>query len=525
MEQNNKVELLNKIHYYKEEKWCITFRELVHTIDTFIDIMKPLNVSFNKLSYFDFFFKNIDFDKIESIGSSEPTNKEIKKYCNSIYYGLEQIFRSDINKAILNFQNNISKLSTNEAVKIQKELISVIGNLKRQTRQNKEGISFTERYNLLYKNIENRERLLSIDYQMIITHFNETLSNDLLSTYEIINETLLNTIPLNKSTETTNHFDNNLPLKNYELFFVHYKNFFINIEINDIKEFYNTCNDLKEVEIADISYRAKQEVEKLLNTPNNNAERLIKKLQRETTELIELRKKVYKTHKINNAQTKDHSNLLGAFQFATIGFNEFLDAILPLVENDSNNTNKLSEAEQKEVLNTIQVDFIEFFRDAKLTKDEQINFIENQINGMYISFPETPRTDFFIERLKRLKEAIAKPQQDNKTDAPPQKEYNSSQFNEHTYKLFCYIIDEYKKDGIIKFINIWYYLKRNIDKTKYKNILFNFTQKTYIEFVKSYDIEIKKFEKAPYKYDEVELPILENITDTYYKSLKQNENT
>lgn len=233
---------------------------------------------------------------------------------------------------------------------------------------------------------------------------------------------------LNKSSETTNHFDNNLPLKNYELFFVHYKNFFINIEINDIKEFYNTCNDLKEVEIADISYRAKQEVEKLLNTPNNNAERLIKKLQRETTELIELRKKVYKTHKINNAQTKDHSNLLGAFQFATIGFNEFLDAILPLVENDSNNTNKLSEAEQKEVLNTIQVDFIEFFRDAKLTKDEQINFIENQINGMYISFPETPRTDFFIERLKRLKEAIAKPQQETKTDAPTKKELDLKDF-------------------------------------------------------------------------------------------------
>lgn len=127
---------------------------------------------------------------------------------------------------------------------------------------------------------------------------------------------------------------NNLPLKNYELFFVHYKNFFINIEINDIKEFYNTCNDLKEVEIADISYRAKQEVEKLLNTPNNNVERFIKRLQRETTELIELRKKVYKTHKINNAQTKDFNNLLGAFNFATIGLNEFLDAILPLIENE-----------------------------------------------------------------------------------------------------------------------------------------------------------------------------------------------
>ncbi|MBX2960845.1 MAG: hypothetical protein KF732_12925 [Flavobacteriales bacterium] len=73
-------------------------------------------------------------------------------------------------------------------------------------------------------------------------------------------------------------------------------------------------------------------------------------------------------------------------------------------------TNKLNELEQKDVLNIIQVDFIEFFRDAKLTKKEQINFIDNQIKGMYLSFPDTPRTDFFIERLKRLKEAIAQPQ-------------------------------------------------------------------------------------------------------------------
>lgn len=133
--------------------------------------------------------------------------------------------------------------------------------------------------------------------------------------------------------------------------------------------------------------------------------------------------------------------------------------------------------------------------------------------------------NIFVDTITLLIEnkstTIKEPQQETKTDAPPKKEYNSSQFNEHTYKLFCHIVDEYKNEAIVKYINIWYYLKRNIDKTKYKNILFNFTQKTYKEFVKSYGIEIKKFEKATYKYDEVELPILENITDTYYKSLKQ----
>lgn len=105
-------------------------------------------------------------------------------------------------------------------------------------------------------------------------------------------------------------------------------------------------------------------------------------------------------------------------------------------------------------------------------------------------------------------------------------EYNASQFNEHTYKLFCYIVDEYENENIVKYINIWYYLKRDIDKTKYKNILFNFTIDKYKVFIKGkYKIEIKKFKKAPYKYDEVELPILENITKTYYASLKQIENT
>jgi hypothetical protein len=34
-----------------------------------------------------------------------------------------------------------------------------------------------------------KERLLNIDYQILISHFNETISNDLLSRFEIINET------------------------------------------------------------------------------------------------------------------------------------------------------------------------------------------------------------------------------------------------------------------------------------------------------------------------------------------------
>ena len=54
--------------------------------------MKPLKNEIQYLKYFEYFFKNIDFDKIDK----KTTKKETLKYCNSIYYGLEQIFKNDI---------------------------------------------------------------------------------------------------------------------------------------------------------------------------------------------------------------------------------------------------------------------------------------------------------------------------------------------------------------------------------------------------------------------------------------------
>lgn len=95
--------------------------------------------------------------------------------------------------------------------------------------------------------------------------------------------------------------------------------------------------------------------------------------------------------------------------------------------------------------------------------------------------------------------------------------YNSSQFNKYTFDLFCYILGEYKKEGNIKYINIWYFLKRDI-KNKDK-ILFNFTQKEYKEYVRKYNIEIKKFQKAEFKYEDDEKRILQNIVDTYTQNL------
>lgn len=179
------------IFHYKEKKWCIPFRELHHTVVTVCEFMKPIYPTIEPLKYIEYFFKEIDFDKIDN----NPNKTETLKYCNAIYYGLEQLLKGDIDKAILNYQNNISNLTKEQISETQNKLIVLIGNLKRQARTNEAGISFTQRYNKLYKSIETKEKLLPIDYMILISLFNETILNDLLSTYEIILQTLKEIAP------------------------------------------------------------------------------------------------------------------------------------------------------------------------------------------------------------------------------------------------------------------------------------------------------------------------------------------
>lgn len=189
-----------KIFYYNQTKWNIPFRELHHTIVTVCELVKPIYPNTKPLKYFEYFFTEIDFDKIDS----NPSKAETLKYCNAIYNGLEQLLKADISKAIHNYQNNISTLTKQQIQETQIQIIELIGNLKRQARSNEAGISFTHRYNLLYKSIEAKETFHNIDYQFFIAHFNETISNDLLSSFEIINETFKEIAPLirDKATNT-----------------------------------------------------------------------------------------------------------------------------------------------------------------------------------------------------------------------------------------------------------------------------------------------------------------------------------
>jgi hypothetical protein len=188
-------QLKQKVFQYNEIQWNIPFRELYHTVITVCKFAKPIYPNIEPLKYIQYFFTEIDFDKIENNNNKTET----LKYCNVIYYGLEQLLKVDISKAINEYQNNISKLSTEQIQETQIQLIELIGNIKRQARTNQTRISFTQRYNALYKSIEAKEKLFSVDYQILISHFSETILNDLLSSFEIINETFKEITPLLKA--------------------------------------------------------------------------------------------------------------------------------------------------------------------------------------------------------------------------------------------------------------------------------------------------------------------------------------
>ena len=179
-----------KIFHFKER--CLPFRHLNNTVETVCQWVKPIYPSIKPQKYIEFFFENIDFEKIDN----EPTKEEETEFCKAIYYGLEEVLKHDVDNAIREYQNNISRLSSEEIKETQKYLIGLIGNLKLQARGSVTGISFTNRYLSFLKNIEARRRLISIDYQVLITEFNETIINNLLSSFQTISEQLKEIAPL-----------------------------------------------------------------------------------------------------------------------------------------------------------------------------------------------------------------------------------------------------------------------------------------------------------------------------------------
>lgn len=109
----------------------------------------------------------------------------------------------------------------------------------------------------------------------------------------------------------------------------------------------------------------------------------------------------------------------------------------------------------------------------------------------------------FIERSKEQKtetKEIDLNKEPNSETKNQNNIFDPNNFNEGCYNLFCYLVDNYKKKGKIKFINIYYYLKDEVKKDIYS---FNFIQSDYTEFIKkNFKIEIKKYQKASMDFDE-----------------------
>jgi len=79
-------------------------------------------------------------------------------------------------------------------------------------------------------------------------------------------------------------------------------------------------------------------------------------------------------------------------------------------------------------------------------------------------------------------------------------EFNRNNFNKRGFDLFNYLIENYEKKGNIKFINIYSFLRNEIDKSNY---LFRFKQYEYTAFIqKTYDIKITKYQTAEYGFEE-----------------------
>ena len=93
-------------------------------------------------------------------------------------------------------------------------------------------------------------------------------------------------------------------------------------------------------------------------------------------------------------------------------------------------------------------------------------------------------------------------------------DFDPNHFNKKGYDLFLYLVENYtiKEEQKIKYINIWYFLKRKVRKDIYS---FSFTQEKYVKFIlENYSIEIKKFAKAQYDFDE-QVNILNSHEDQF----------
>lgn len=168
------------------------FRGLYHTVTIVCDFTNPINSRLNDSKYINFFFSKIDFNKI----NNNPPKELALEYCVDIHWGLEEMLKRDFHKAITEFQDSIPSLTIEKIIDVQVNLSTVMLGLKINARTTKKGISFTERFNQLFPKLQERKQIKDIDFMCLIGEYNETILNDVISSYEIIIETLKSINPI-----------------------------------------------------------------------------------------------------------------------------------------------------------------------------------------------------------------------------------------------------------------------------------------------------------------------------------------
>jgi hypothetical protein len=143
--------------------------------------------------------------------------------------------------------------------------------------------------------------------------------------------------------------------------------------------------------------------------------------------------------------------------------------------------------------------------------------IEKYINDLILYFNDLINTKQLTEYIEINKFTGATPEPLN-PDEVESINFNANYFNANAYNLFNYLIGNYENKFKIKYINIWYFMRSEIDKNKYK---FTITQECYTKYIlEKFSVKISKFEKADYKYEDTEKPTLIQL-EKDFRSLKK----
>lgn len=149
---------------------------------------------------------------------------------------------------------------------------------------------------------------------------------------------------------------------------------------------------------------------------------------------------------------------------------------------------------------------------------EKLEHIKNILPFVYEDFKDFKEMYFSNKYNQLLENTSAEEKTDTEQLGSYVVEYNKNHWNKNCYDLFMYLMGNYEMAGKIKYINVWYFLRRDADKKLYT---FNLKQKNYKEFIRAnYSIEIKKFSKAEFDYD-VQKGIM-NAHEDDFRRLKTN---